>query len=83
MDPDAALKELLEAVVAGDCDRVNQLADGLRGWLSPGGYPPKTIGPWRLGQVWHVAMTHAIVKHALAHVRVVARQRKDAADAAP
>lgn len=75
MDPDAALKELLEAVEAGDTDRVRQLADGLKHWLSQGGFPPKTIGPWKLGQVWHVAMTHAVIRHARAHVRVVASQK--------
>jgi hypothetical protein len=82
MDPEVALRELLEAVEAGDCDRVTELADGLRHWLSQGGYPPKTIGPWKLGQIWHVAMTHAIVKHARAHVKVVAKQKEEA-DAAP
>ena len=61
MDPDAALKELLEAVKAGGCDRVRELADGLKHWLSQGGFPPKTIGTWKLGQVWHVALTHAVI----------------------
>lgn len=75
MDPDAALKELLEAVEAGDCDRVRELADGLKHWLSQGGFPPKTIGTWRLGKVWHVAMAHAVIRHARAHVRVVAAQK--------
>lgn len=75
MDPDTALKELLEAVEAGDCDRVRELADGLKHWVSQGGFPPKTIGPWKLGQVWHVAMTHAVIRHARAHVRVVAAQK--------
>lgn len=78
MDPDAALKELLESVEAGDCDRVTELAAGLKHWLSQGGFPPKTIGPWKLGQIWHVALTHAIVKHARAHVQVVARQKEEA-----
>jgi antibiotic biosynthesis monooxygenase (ABM) superfamily enzyme len=74
MDPDAALKELLEAVEVGDCDRVTELADGLKQWLAQGGFPPKTIGRWKLGQVWHVAMTHAVIRHARAHVRVIANQ---------
>jgi len=80
MDPDAALKELLEAVEVGDRDRVTELADGLKQWLAQGGYPPKTLGRWKLGQVWHVAMTHAVIRHARAHVRVVAQQ-KESSDA--
>jgi hypothetical protein len=50
------------------------MADALDGWIANGGSPPKTIGPWKPGQIWHVAMTKTIVKHARAHVRVVARQ---------
>ena len=65
-----------------DCDRVTELADGLRHWLSQSGYPPKTFGPWKLGQIWHIAMTHAVVKLARAHVKVVAKQKQEA-DAAP
>jgi antibiotic biosynthesis monooxygenase (ABM) superfamily enzyme len=76
MDPDITLNELLAAVEAGDCDRVRELADGLKQWLSQGGFPPKTIGRWKLGQIWHVAMTHAVIRHALAHVRVVAKQKQ-------
>lgn len=78
MDPDAALKELLDAVEAGDCDRVRELADGLRHWLSQGGYPPKTLGPWKLGQIWHVALTQSVLKLARTHVGVIARQKEDA-----
>jgi hypothetical protein len=79
MDPDTTLKELLEAVQEGNRDRVQELAEALNDWIANGGYPPKTIGPWKLGQIWHVAMTKSVIKHAKAHVRVVARQ-KGAAD---
>lgn len=43
MDPDAALKELLLAVEAGDVDRVEELAEGLLNWLQRGGFPLLTI----------------------------------------
>ena len=76
MDPDVALQELLDAVETGDCDRTTELADGLCHWLSSGGFPPKTIGPWKLGQTWHVAITHAVIRHARAHVRVVAARNE-------
>lgn len=74
MDPDTALKELLEAVEAGECDRVEELSGGLKSWLSQGGFPPRTIGTRKLGHVWHVAMTHAVIRHARAHVNIVARR---------
>ena len=52
------------------------------GEFCTGWYSSKTIGPWKLGQIWHVAMTHAIVKHARTHVKVIAKQKEEA-DAAP
>lgn len=55
MDPDATLRSLLKAVVAGDCEQVRELSEALTTWLDNGGFPPKTIGPWKLGQEWHVA----------------------------
>ncbi len=74
MDPDATLKELLDAVEAGECDRVEELSDALNGWMANGGYPPKTLGPWKLGMVWHTALTKSVIRLAKAHVRVVASQ---------
>ena len=76
MDPDTALREMLEAVEAGDCDRVQELSEALNGWMAKGGYPPKTLGTWKLGLVWHVATTKALCRLARAHVRVVASQKK-------
>ncbi len=78
MDPEAAFRELFEAVEAGDCDRVAELSEALNGWVANGGYPPKTLGPWKLGQIWHIAVTKAILRLAKAHVRIVASQKGDA-----
>jgi len=76
MDPDATLQELLTAIDDGDCDRVQELAEALTGWIANGGYPPKTIGPWNLGYIWHIAIAKAVLTLAPAHVRVVANQKK-------
>lgn len=75
MDPDTTLKDLLDAVEAGDSDRVAELSEALNGWLAKGGYPPKTLGPWKLGMIWHVAVTKAIRRLAKSHVGVVASQK--------
>lgn len=75
MDPDAALKDLLDAVEEGDSDRVAELSDALNGWIANGGFPPKTLGPWKLGQIWHIAVTKAILRLAKSHVGVVASQK--------
>ena len=75
MDPDAALRDLLDAVEAGNCDRVQELTEALNSWMAQGGYPPKTLGPWKLGMVWHVAVAKAIIRLAKAHVRIVASQK--------
>ncbi len=60
MDPDATLKLLLEATVEKNGDDVRELSRALLDWLDSGGFPPKTIGPWKLGQDWHVSMARHI-----------------------
>lgn len=77
MDPDATFRDLLDAVEAGDCDRVTELSETLTGWIAKGGYPPKTLGPWKLGMIWHIAVTKAILRLSKVHVRVVASQKGD------
>ena len=75
MDPDAAFTDLFDAVEAGDCDRVSELIEALNGWFANGGYPPKTVGPWKLGMIWHIAVAKAVCRLAKAHVQVVAAQK--------
>lgn len=71
MDPEATLRDLLSAVEEGDSDRVNELSQALERWIEQAGYPPKTIGPWKLGMDWHAAMTRCICQLAGIHVRLV------------
>ena len=75
MDPDVTLRDLLDAVETGDCDRVEELIDALNAWMSQGGYPPKTLGSSKLGMVWHAAVAKSVLRLAKAHVRIVADQK--------
>ena len=74
MDPNIALKELFEAVEAGDCDQVRESTAAINGWIAQRGYPPHTLGPWKLGLIWHIAVTKTVLRLAKAHVAVVASQ---------
>ena len=74
MDPDAALKELLDATLSGDEDRVRELSSGLQQWIQNAGYPPKTIGPWKLGLDWHATLTRCVCDLAGVHVQVMRSQ---------
>lgn len=75
MDPDVTLRDLFEAVEAGDEDRVTELADALNNWLSQGGFPPVSLGRRELGTLWHTAVTKAAIRLAKAHVRIVASRK--------
>lgn len=57
MDPDAALRELLDAVMANDAELVEVLVQALQHWLDRGGFPPQTLGPQELGADWHRTIT--------------------------
>jgi len=68
MDPDATLRDLLEAVEERDAEQVTHLVEALKHWLENGGYPPKTIGPLKLGQDWHKTMALCVCGLARAYV---------------
>ena len=57
MDPDATLRDLLEAVRVRSWDRVDELAESLLQWVQNRGVPPSTIGPPQLGVEWHRTVT--------------------------
>lgn len=75
MDPDATFRDIIEAVEAGDENRVTELADALNNWLSRGGFPPVSLGRRELGTVWHTAVTKAAIRLAKSHVRIVASRK--------
>lgn len=80
MDPDATLKDLLAAVVIRDEQQVSILAEGLQNWLNNGGFPPKTIGPWKLGQDWRSALTRCVCELAGVHMHLVRVAQEGRAD---
>ena len=41
MDPDAALKRILESLEDGDCYAVHEYWEALRGWVNGGGFLPE------------------------------------------
>jgi hypothetical protein len=43
MDPNATLRELLEAVKTGDVDGMIEYARALADWLEGGGFPPMPL----------------------------------------
>ncbi len=82
MDPQATLRDLIDAVLDGDEQLVAILVEALENWLRRGGFPPETVGPRSLGDDWHTAITRSICQLAGVHVRLV-RERKGGHDAAP
>ena len=65
MDPQATLKDLLEAMGERDWDRVRDLSGALLTWMDRGGFPPDTVGAKHLGVRWHRAVA-TFVCHAAA-----------------
>ena len=57
MDPDAALRELLDAVMANGAELIEILVQALQQWLNRGGFPPQTLGSKELGADWHRTVT--------------------------
>lgn len=75
MDPDATLRDLLEAAHSGDWNRVDELADALRQWLETDGFPPLTIGPAGLGRAWHRSVATGLCHLAVSLSRDARKRR--------
>ncbi len=75
MDPDAALKDLLDAVQARAWNRVDELAEGLLSWMEKRGFPPATIGPKELGRNWHRTVATFVCYAAQSKARDARRSR--------
>jgi hypothetical protein len=76
MDPDAALKDLLDAVCSRDWDRTEELADGLLTWMEKRGFPPLTLGPKELGRDWHRSVATFVCYAAQSKVQDARKRRK-------
>ena len=64
MDPNVALRELLQAVLAGDMEQAHELAEGLDQWLRRGGFSPLPVADssyqgWKNHETWavHLSLT--------------------------
>ena len=75
MDPDATLRDLLEALGGRDWDRVDELQDALFTWMERRGFPPTTIGPKELGVEWHRAVATFVCHAAASKVRDARKRR--------
>jgi hypothetical protein len=75
MDPDAALKDLLNAVQSRAWDRVEEVAEGLLSWMEKRGFPPTTLGPKELGRNWHRTIATFVCYAAQSKVRDVRTRR--------
>ena len=49
MDPQATWDQMLDALAAGEWDRVDELGRALLAWLDSGGFPPTTLNRDDLG----------------------------------
>ena len=75
MDPDVAMKDLLDAVGSRDWDRVEELASGLLSWMERRGFPPLTLGSKELGRNWHCTLATFVCYAAQAKVRDARKRR--------
>jgi hypothetical protein len=76
MDPNATLRDLLDALKRRDWDQVHEFSQALLGWMAKGGFPPLTIGSEELGKQWH-AMFATCVCHAAQGRLSAAQKRRD------
>jgi len=76
MDPQATLRDLLEALEERDFDRIDELADALLHWMEHRGFPPQTLGSESLGRQWHRSVATFVCYAAKSKVRKVRKRRK-------
>jgi hypothetical protein len=76
MDPNATLRDLLEALKDRDWDRVQELSQSLLSWMGNGGFPPITMGPKELGNQWHRTFATFVCHAAQGKVRAAHRRRE-------
>lgn len=65
MDPDATLRDLLDALADHDQDTVRELSQALLNWIRNGGFPPTTLGAKSLGIAWHRTIAVAVCQAAV------------------
>ena len=75
MDPDATLRDLIDAVENRDWDQVDTLAYALQRWLDSTGFPPTTIGPKAMGKAWHRSIAKFVVSLAKSKAKKARNRR--------
>ena len=81
MDPDATLRELLQAVQARAWNRVDELAGALLDWLEKRGFPPIVVGTRDLGVEWRRTMATFVCHLAQSKMRDARKRRERRAGA--
>ena len=76
MDPEATLRDLLEAVGDRDWDHVDELSETLLTWLQKRGFPPQTVGAPELGRGWHRAIAEFTCYLAQSRARDARKRRR-------
>ena len=79
MDPQATLRDLLDAVGDRDWDQVDELSEALLTWVQKRGFPPKTLGPKKLGRGWHRAIAEFVCYLAKSRARDARKRRQKGA----
>ena len=77
MDPQATLKNLLDALEQSDWDSVRELSRALLAWIQNEGFPPVILGSESIGPEWHRQITKSVCHAALA--RAMAARKKSRA----
>ena len=75
MDPNATLRDLLDALLTRNWDRVQELSEALLTWMEKRGFPPMTIGPPELGNQWHRTIATFVCYATQAKVRDARKRR--------
>lgn len=76
MDPDTALKELLDALECRDWSRVDESSEALLDWMQGSGFPPVTVGPKTLGVQWHRTIATFVCHAAKARANDARKRRQ-------
>ena len=80
MDPDATLRDLLDALHVRDWDRIDELAGALLEWMEKRGFPPTTLGAKELGREWHRTVATFVCYAAQTKVRDARKRRSRKAE---
>ncbi|MDA1166430.1 MAG: hypothetical protein O3B13_25320 [Planctomycetota bacterium] len=82
MDPQATLRELLEALEQSNWDAVLELSQALLTWIQHEGFPPVILGSESLGPEWHRQITNSVCRAALLRAKAARKKSRSVGDSA-